>query len=61
MKRKLSLLLAMVLAMAMVMGISVTAFADYSYPLSVECDLHSETEHSNLLHYYVIGLIPADS
>ena len=60
MKRKLSLLLAMVLAMTMVMGIGVTAFADYNYPSSVECDLHSETEHSNLIHYYVIGLNPAD-
>ena len=44
MKRKLSLLLAMVLAMTMVMGISVTAFAGYDgdgyyYPDQVEpCD-----------------------
>ena len=55
MKRKLSLLLAMVLAMTMVMGIGVTSFAA-TRPAGVsmdeaDCTKHSESE----IHFYSFG------
>ena len=63
MKRKLSLLLAMVLAMTMVMGIGVTSFAA-TRPAGVsmneaDCTKHSESE----MHFYSFGntLTPFDA
>ena len=63
MKRKLSLLLAMVLAMTMVMGIGVTAFADTdprfeTLPLVVECDLSGDEAHKmGCDHFYIFEVI----
>ena len=54
MKRKLSLLLAMVLAMTMVMGISVTAFA-VSFPEHVQCGQEGHPIDSGDIHLYVDG------
>ena len=51
MKRKLSLLLAMVLAMTMVMGISVTAFAA-TRPAGTSMDEAACTEHPGADHFY---------
>ena len=56
MKRKLSLLLAVVVAMTMVMGIGVTAFAAAPPGVSfdeAECTTHSDT----YAHYYSFGTI----
>lgn len=54
MKRKLSLLLAMVLAMTMVMGIGVTAFAEIDPPVSRVDPCHCEnTDVSNALVYII--------
>ena len=54
MKRKLSLLLAMVLAMTMVMGISVTAFAA-SFPEHVQCGQEGHPIDSDDRHCYFVG------
>ena len=54
MKRKLSLLLAMVLAMTMVMGISVTAFAA-TRPAGTSMDEATCTEHLGVDHFYSFG------
>ena len=58
MKRKLSLLLAMVLAMTMVMGIGLTAFAidrPASAPLGEAYEEAACTEHPEATHFYSFG------
>ena len=56
MKRKLSLLLAMVLAMTMVMGISVTALAYAEhFPVRVQCGQEGHPIDSGDRHYYFAG------
>ena len=55
MKRKLSLLLAMVLAMTMIMGISVTALAyAEGFPARVQCGQEGHPIASDDCHYYFV-------
>ena len=55
MKKRLSMLLAVVMAMTMAMGMSIMAYTDEWHPLMIDC---GTSDHQNIEHFYVDSTTP---